>query len=61
MGAAGTLATLAAQFASAGAGQVVVATFGATAVTVSLPAVVAVGAAVCVSLSLGKKIVNTIN
>ena len=61
IGAADTLATLATQVSAMGIGQVIVATIGTSAVGVSLPAVVAVGAAGYIGLSLGKKIVNAIN
>lgn len=61
LGAAGTLATIATQTTAMGIGQVVVATLGAGALTVSLPAVVAVGAAGYLGISLGKKFVNAIN
>ncbi|MBR8836782.1 MAG: hypothetical protein DSM106950_22890 [Stigonema ocellatum SAG 48.90 = DSM 106950] len=61
LGAAGTLATLAAQVSAASIGQVVVATFGATTLTVSLPGVVAVFACGYLGLSVGKKIVNAID
>lgn len=61
LAAAGTIATLATQATAMGIGQVVVATIGAGAVSVSLPAVLAVGAAGCLGVSLGTKIVNAIN
>jgi hypothetical protein len=61
MGAAGTLSTIAATLSSMGVGQVIVASVGASAVTVSLPAVVAVAAAGCLGLSLGTKLVKAIN
>jgi hypothetical protein len=61
LGAAGTLTTLATQASVMGIGQVAIMTVGASAVTVSLPAVVALGAASYLGLSLGKKMVDAIN
>jgi hypothetical protein len=61
MGAAGTLSTAAATLSSMGVGQVIVASVGASAVTVSLPAVVAIAAAGCLGLSVGSKLVRAIN
>jgi serine protease inhibitor len=61
MGVAGTLSTTAATLSSMGVGQVIVASVGATAVTVSLPAVVAIAAAGCLGLSVGSKLVRAIN
>ncbi|MBD2682183.1 MULTISPECIES: hypothetical protein [Nostoc] len=61
LGAAGTLTTLATQASAMGIGQVAIMTVGASAVTVSLPAVVALGAASYLGLSLGKKMVDAIN
>ncbi len=61
MGAAGTLSTAAATLSSMGVGQVILASVGAGAVTVSLPAVVAVTAAGCLGLSLGTRLVKAIN
>lgn len=61
MGAAGTLSTAAATLSSMGVGQVIVASVGASAVTVSLPAVVAIAAAGCLGISVGSKLVKAIN
>lgn len=61
MGVAGTLSTTAATLSSMGVGQVIVASVGATAVTVSLPAVVAIAAAGCLGLSVGSKLIKAIN
>jgi hypothetical protein len=61
MGAAGTLSTAAATLSSMGVGHVVLATVGASAVSVSLPAVVAISAAGYLGLSLGNKLVKAIN
>lgn len=59
--ATGTLATLATHVSAMGIGQVIVATVGTGAVTVSLPAVAGVAAAAYLGISIGKKIVKAIN
>jgi hypothetical protein len=61
MGAVGTLSTAAATLSSMGVGQVIVASVGASAVTVSLPAVAAIAAAGCLGISVGSKLVKAIN
>ncbi len=61
MGVAGTLSTTAATLSSMGVGQVILASVGASAVTVSLPAVVAIAAAGCLGLSVGSKLIKAIN
>lgn len=62
LGAAGTLATTATALSASAVGHVTVATIataaGVTTVAVSLPAIVAVGAATYLGLSLGGRIVK---
>ncbi|NES23593.1 MAG: hypothetical protein F6K41_32910 [Symploca sp. SIO3E6] len=61
IGASGTLSAAAAQLAAVGVGEVIVASVGVSAITVSLPAVTAVVAAGYLGVSVGSKLVQAIN